>query len=407
MARGYKATLDVKCWKEHVCCYCGVAYRYVLDKNQTGTGATQTDAVAAARTAAVRSLRNAVAMVPCPACGHYQPDMIGGRRLRQHAIVLLAMTAATFGLFLLAVCDMLPPPAALWLTALCGVPAWLAYIWIGARNPNRSMRANKAVAERLVQQKRLETLSAEGERDERPRPVVVETGIGFFCVGALLLFTTILMLGAEVVRLGSGWPANPDWHPPMFGPGDQAWTWIEPDQPFETLRGEWRFLNGSAKAMPLNKNDPKNVEKIALQISSRDTGWSTPHPADAASPPRLWVRLQFPKNHALSRKRVQIEIAMNIAYPAAEQDRVVDKQKGVTATLEVDMTRPLAAFLYSFFWYTAMLGGGTVYLLAGVYHLLSDAALKKMAAATRVTAMAEENGREAVPVPRADDTAPA
>src|SRR5207237_1244703 len=28
MARGYNATLEVKCWKEHTCCYCGAPYRY-------------------------------------------------------------------------------------------------------------------------------------------------------------------------------------------------------------------------------------------------------------------------------------------------------------------------------------------------------------------------------------------
>lgn len=140
MARGYNATLDVKCWKEHACCYCGAAYRYLLKKKQSGYGATQPDAVGAARATAVRSLRSAVEMMPCPSCGHYQPDMIGGRRLVRHSVVLFATLAVFVSLFLLRGCHVLPAPAALWLLVFSVVPLWIAYTWIGWRHPNGSMR---------------------------------------------------------------------------------------------------------------------------------------------------------------------------------------------------------------------------------------------------------------------------
>src|SRR5436305_1526471 len=48
MARGYSATLEVKCWKEHTCCYCGTAYRYLLRKKKTAGGTSQQSAVTAA-----------------------------------------------------------------------------------------------------------------------------------------------------------------------------------------------------------------------------------------------------------------------------------------------------------------------------------------------------------------------
>jgi hypothetical protein len=400
MARGFNATLEVKCWKEHTCCYCGAAYRYLLQKQQTGRGVTQADAVGAARAGAVRALRRTMDMVPCPACGHYQPDMIGDRRLRRHAVVLLYMSIVLLLLFVLVTADIMPASEALWALLAGAVPAWIAYAWIAAASPNRSMRANKAIAERLVERKQLELVSAAGDTDDRPRPVVIETGAGHFAVCALLLATLALMPGAEYVRLANGWPSNPGWHPPIIGPGDQAWTWVEPAQPLETRHGEWRFLNGSA-SISMPKDQGEKEEKIPLTVSSRDEPLRAVKADDPMLPPRLWVRLQFPKSHKIRNREVRIELTMKIAVPAAEGPR--EDQQEITAIVGAHLGRPFAGFLYAFFWNIAVVGGGLIFMLAACFYLLSDAALKRTAPVTRVTAVTDEGSEPATATRNASD----
>jgi hypothetical protein len=392
MARGYKATLEVKCWKEHACCYCGASYRYVLNRRKTGHGASQTDAVASARARAVRSLRGRVEMMPCPACGHFQPDMVAAHRMRRHAVVFIAVTGIFLTLLFLGLGYALSGPATLWLVFLCAAAAWIAYTWIGARNPNTRIRSNKALAERLVAQKRLQPIPSEGERDERPRPVVIETGAGFWFVFLLLGATVALLPGAEVIRLGSRWPSNPDWHPPIVGPGDKAWLWIHVDNPIESLNGEWR-ATGSARIVNPNENkDEKKDAKNEWKVTSRTESWGDLTGVSRTAPVQLWARVLVPNQRQLERQKLRLELTLHVVVPEAGGDgqRAVEKQHDRTVPIDVHLARPFAGFLYGFFWCIAMIGGGVMFLLAGGYHLLSDLALKRSAPPTRVTALTDD-----------------
>ncbi len=399
MARGYKATLEVKCWKEHACCYCGAAYRYLLTKRQTGRGASQTDAVSAARTGAVRALRGRVEMMPCPACGHFQPDMIGSRRWWRHGIVFLAITALFFLMYVAGMTYTLSSPVTLWLLFFGAAAAWISYTWIGFRNPNSRIRANKALAERLVTQKRLQLVTAEAERDERPRPVVIETGAGFWGVFFLFVGATVaLMPGAEVLRMGNGWPWNPQWHPQIVGPGDKAWIWVTPKEPIASLRGEWR-ATGSAKVVnpddkKAEKKEDKKDAKSEWRVTSRTGAWGDLSGVRNSAQPILWARVHVPNQRQLTNKRLQLEVTLKVATPDLGghkgEDRVTEKQHEITVPVELSLARPFAGYLYGFFWSVAMLGGGLMFLLAGAYHLMSDWALMKSAPPTRVTALTDE-----------------
>lgn len=391
MARGYKATLEVKCWKEHVCCYCGAAYRYLLTKRRTGRGGSQTDAVSAARTGAVRALRGRCEMMPCPSCGHFQPDMIGGRRLRRHGIVFLAITALFLLMYVCGMTYILSGPVTLWLVFFGAAAAWIAYTWIGFRNPNNRVRANKALAERLVGQKRLQTVATESERDDRPRPVVIETGAGFWVVFFLFLGATVaLMPGAEVIRISSGWPWNPPWHPQIVGPGDNSWIWVKPQEPLASLRGEWR-ATGSAKIA--NAAQQKDEKAEEWKVTSRAGHWGDLTGVRSTAEPIIWARVFVPNQRQLTNRRVQLEVTLHVVTPelgGEGQPHIVEKLHEVTVPIEVHLARPFAGYLYGFYWSIAMLGGGAMFLLAGGYQLMSDWALVKSAPPTRVTALTDE-----------------
>jgi hypothetical protein len=397
MARGYNATLDVKCWKEHTCCYCAAPYRYLIQKKQVGYGASQADAASAAKTAAVRGLRRALPMYPCPACGHFQPDMIGALRLRRHVLLLLITGGFFLIVFVLGMWEVLPGALALWLLILCSFVGLIAATVIGAANPNRSLRTNKALAGRLVAQQRLQPVGGTEDRDDRPRPIVVETGAGYWLVLLLLAATVLLMPGAELVRNASSWPTNAGWHPTMFGPSDSPWTWIVQDEPIESLRGEWR-ATGTGKMLNVPAQINAKDNKLDVRVTSRDLSWTerVRGPSDPRGPIQLWARVHIPSNPHLARHKVKIEMKLDVVYPDVDDQKahVIEKRKTVPHTVEIDLASYGAGFLYGFFWTIAAIGGGAMFLLGAGYHLLRDAALRRSGLPTRVSALSDEESEQ-------------
>jgi hypothetical protein len=411
MARGYKATLEVKCWKEHTCCYCGAPYRYLLTKKQTGHGGTQSDALGAARARAVRSLRGTQELRPCPGCGHYQPEMIGAHRLARHALVFVWAAGMFIGLFVLSILEVLPAPLALWFLVLTAALTWVASTAIGARNPNGNLRTNKARAQRLVEQRQLQALPVEGERDDHVRPVIIETGAGFWFAWGLAALTLALMPGAEMLRMMRGWTWNSGWHPPIVGPGDTARIRFQPELPIESLRGAWRATGTGRIVKVLDAQGPPNAnDPLELKVKSRENQWDDQvHDGTGPRVPvQLWADVTFPPNLAgLARRTVEIELTLKVTYPDSDQDKVVDKSRDdVKLPATLHLATPRAGWLYRFFWFVAFLGGGTMFLLAGGYHLLRDRALKNSGQPTRVVALTEEEGEAVVQPAKAPPEAP-
>jgi hypothetical protein len=352
-------------------------------------------------------------MVPCPGCGHFQPDMIAGRRLRRHAVVFLAIMALFALMFVSGMTYVLSAAVTLWLVFFGAAAAWIAYTWIGFRNPNHRIRANKALAEQMVAQKRVQPVAADPQREDRPRPVIIETGAGFWIIGFLLLGATVaLMPGAEVVRMGSAWPWNPHWHPPIVGPGDTSWVWVVPKEPFESLRGEWK-ATGSVQVV--GGVDPQQKQQGAVdkewKITTHTGHWGDLTGVSRTAPPRLWAGISIPNQMQLRHRRIELEVTLHVTTPelgGEGQARIVEREHDVTMPVEVHLARPFAGWLYGSYWTIALLGGGAMFLLAGGYHLMSDLALKNSAPPTRVTALSDEEAeglQQPAPAPTASQPA--
>jgi hypothetical protein len=392
MARGYSATLDVKCWKEHTCCYCGAAYRYLARCKKTGHGSSQEAAVASANSAALRTVRNQLELRPCPGCGHHQPEMIGARRLLRHGLIVLVVGSALLTLFLLGASELVPTSVALWPFSLLSGASLIAMTWVGAHNPNGNLRTNKARAARLIEQGQMQLAPAEPDRDDRPRPVIVETGIGFWLAFLLLGATLVLMPGSEFVRFAGRWPTNHHTHPPIIGTGDTFWTWIELDE-IKSLRG-YGTATGTGKILG-DKNLKPPEDDTPVSLSFNDVHWPdlSARASEEPVPVRLWVQLTIPqKAPGLARRVVPIELNLKVKYPEAENGTVVEREKTeVKPRVEVHLATHRAGFLYRFFWYVAVLGGGTMFVLAAGYHLMRDLALRKCGLPTRVIPIAEQD----------------
>jgi hypothetical protein len=176
----------------------------------------------------------------------------------------------------------------------------------------------------------------------------------------------------------------------LIGPSDTSWTWIS-EKPIDSLRGEWRATGtGKLVIKELNLKD----DKLDVKVTSRDASWSDQihGPGDPRSPVHVWARVHIPSNPILARRKVQLELTLDVIVPEADeqQQRVVERHHEVPFTGELHLASYGAGFLYGFFWSIAAIGGGTMFLLAGCYHLLRDAALKRSGLPTRVTALSDE-----------------
>ena len=57
MAEKCKASVELECWKEHVCVGCGCTFRYLMKRKQTGEGPTEKAAEEAAQECRGRASR--------------------------------------------------------------------------------------------------------------------------------------------------------------------------------------------------------------------------------------------------------------------------------------------------------------------------------------------------------------
>src|SRR5262245_34180886 len=88
MGTSYKATVQVRCWKQHTCVACGSVFGYLFERKKTGQGGTEEAASAAAHNAAVKAVAQEVNLHACPQCGTVQPEMVGAIRARAHWWIL-------------------------------------------------------------------------------------------------------------------------------------------------------------------------------------------------------------------------------------------------------------------------------------------------------------------------------
>ncbi len=86
----YRATMRRGCWKEHQCIGCDTKFRDAFVTEQETLGDRADDALWSAERKVDASLWEDVVMHPCPACGLYQPDMIGQRQYNLHGGLFVA-----------------------------------------------------------------------------------------------------------------------------------------------------------------------------------------------------------------------------------------------------------------------------------------------------------------------------
>jgi hypothetical protein len=363
---------------------CSGTFAYLFVRKVTGQASTANAAEAAARKSVVQTLTNEVDQHPCPTCGLYQPDMIGAQRARRHWLLFWALLISLGVLMILYATDLVAANLLIWIaTAACGLAA-VGHFLINLNNPNRNLEANHQMAQARLQSGVLQLGKAGSS--EPPAPEVREPrwALGHRLVYVLLAVTVLAVPVCEWLRLASGWPLNPDWHPPVAGPGDETYLWLPTK--ISSVKGYWN----AAATVEATRADEPNVS-IPVQASSKNASWGNSISAKSSekdSSSTLWISLRLPPGQDLAGKVLNLKLNLAVTYPKASPDgtRFDTRQQTVSETASLRLAAPKAGALYTRMWWMGILGGGGFGLIVALYLISTANAGKKQALPTSIYA---------------------
>jgi hypothetical protein len=367
MGKLYQATVQFKCWKQHVCAGCGSAFRYRFERTVSSTSATKEIAEKDAERAATLAIQADVDLQPCPACGLYQPDMVGTRRAFRHGLLAFLSFAVFLVLGVLVYFDVVAAHVFTWLAA--GVAAlFLPLHWlIGRWDPNQNLDSNREKAEASLRANQLELLRP-GRPDEATGPVDCRPPGTYRLALGLMVVGVLLFAAPELMRLALGWPLNPDWSPTVVGLGEEA-TFTFPET-VRSLKGKW---HGDATVEVLNA-DELGLRDPGLRCTTAADHWggsvgvSILENDDLASW-RPWVRVYVPRSPDAGGKELRLRINLKARYPAG-YEMLAFKYKDEEQTFSTTTTlRPApaadASVTFRDVWWAGTVGGVLWVLITG------------------------------------------
>ncbi len=397
MGTTYRTTIHLRCWKEHTCVHCGGTFAYLLMRKVAGQGGTTGAAEAAARTLASKALQHDLEQHPCPTCGLYQPDMVGAVKVRWHWYLFWGTLAALALVLITHSFDLVAADAALWLAAGIGAVAVLGHFVVDWRNPNSDPDANLQRAR--DQQERGNLQVGQAGRSEPP-PLELRSPLWSAFHRLLYVLLALAVAGIpvpELVRRVQGWPFNPDWHPPVAGPGDQPYCWL-PDR-IRSVKGYWK---GIAKVQAFDAAQP-NAPGVTIQASTSADSWGdsiSVKSSEKDSSSHLWVRVHLPDDPKLAGKTLTCHVELAIIYPKAQGNTYDLEQQTFQRTVSLQLAPLHAGGEYVALWWAAFVGGGGLLLLGSGCLIAVAQSLKRQAPPTKIYSAEEP------PPPPQDDENP-
>lgn len=371
MATTYTQTVEVSVWKEHTCAACGQVYRYLFKRSMKGEGKSPEAAEAAAEKAVVRALEYEVDQQPCPGCGLFQPDMIAAQRSRRHWWTFWAGVPVYGLLLILVLADAMTYGTAGLLAAVTAAALTAAHVVIGLQNTNRDLEANRKLARRRVKDGDIWVPEDTSEPEESAEPLGTGIGPGHYVCYALLAASVLAFLLPVVLRTALGMRSNAGWYPEVAGPGDSAYVYFP--EKISSIKGMW---SGSPQVTVVNAGELGGP--VAVTATSKNSSWGntiTAKSREKNSSSTLWARVQFPADPRLAGKTLQLQITMNVQYPAimgARQWAPQSKTASHRATIE--MSSPGAGTKYKMGFWLGFIGGcGLLFLGGGLLPVFSNA----------------------------------
>jgi hypothetical protein len=386
MASKKSSTVELKSWKEHTCAGCGGTFRYRIERSRFAQGDTPWEAEAKARAEASAAIQNEVDMQPCPACGMYQPDMLGDSQATLHGCLLVLVVLVLGVLAVVVLAAFVPQYVAAWVAfGICALIAF-GHFRLAVNNPNADLEANRKKAEEAVGANTL-TLVEPGRKG--PPPVSYPQRLGFWQWSALMLLGlgVIALASSEALRLVAGWPLNRGCVPMVAGPGDDVDIYF-PDQ-ISSIKGYWR---GQPSVSVTNAQE-LGLADANLPATSEDDHWGSVMMGKHVSPKnaQLWARLSLPESENLAGETLQLKVALDVAYPAKTgMFGFQDVRQGFAHATELRLASALAGFMYQVVWWGGLLIGAGLIVLAEIFLYRSAKGRKRSALASRVVPITDD-----------------
>jgi hypothetical protein len=386
MAKTFKATIDVRCWKEHTCVHCGGVFAYLMNRKVTGQARSEAAATENARAAALRTVKRDVDQQPCPTCGLYQPDMIGSKQAKRHWWIFWL----TFGLLgvLLFVHGMAWCSAdqTIYLAAIVCAGSFVANLLADWKNPNRDTETNQQIAAGVVASGQMQI--GQAGRDELPPPELRAPSWSLFhkLAFVLMLVGIGVLVVPEVVRNTNGWPINGDWHPPVVGPGDESYIYLTDS--FGCVKSYW---NGNAQATAAVGNDAA----FPIPAETHHSSWgNTIHvkSSEKNSYVHPWVQVKLPDRPELTGQTLHVTIDLNVSFPEMSGNNFLEQNRSFHRTADIRLATPQAGKTYDGYWWLGVAGGGGLVLAMNLALIGIANALKRQALETKSYAVKDDQG---------------
>lgn len=387
MATTYKATIQIKCWKQHECVGCGGVYRYKFARTVSGEAGNESAAEKAAEKAAMTTMEKDVDQRPCPRCGCLQPDMIAQKKSNTHfwvALLLLLVSGLFVVLGLIPNITWLTYSSAGLILGVASLAGLARHAATALANPNKNKDANRNRAEAMIERGELEKVADEDEElaDGEPKAVggAVIPLLAAGVIGALLALTPFLL------KTVSGWPTVAGTKPEVVGPGDTVTVWF-PDK-IQAVKGYW---SGTPTATVVNDG---GAGPFSVSATAKTASWGNTISGKSVSnsTPSLWADVKLPNDSKLVGKTIEVKVDMAVHYPTASGRGFDNADTRVSTTQKLTLAGGGAGGTYYLSMWLAALGA-VVVAISGFGLMASANGLRKFAAPADIITI-ERKGRK-------------
>jgi hypothetical protein len=363
----YKSTVDLRCWKQHCCVRCGCLYRYEFNREVTGQGSSPEEASHSARNSANQTLQKDVDQKPCPSCGIFQPEMVARRRVGVHGWLIAASvtTMVLAGIFTNSPTIGHDTLAHLTIAAVAVIG--LAHVLTSLSNPNKDLAKNRAAAKQQVEAGTTHIDEPGSHSPQGPVPGAEKSFIALVAF-VLLAASVVGASSAEARRTAASWPLNPDFYPPVVGPGDTARLFFP--AVVQSVNGNWA---GYGEAT-ISNAEQLGMKGEHFQVTSQTRGWSSTMHAkssEKASSSTIYADIGVPTNATLEGKNAELNVYLTVAFPQIfGSSSFIEKELKSNHSAKITFAPPGAGSIYSDLWGGGVFLGGLAAMTAGLILVL-------------------------------------
>lgn len=373
MATTFRAKAQRVCFKQHTCVACGSVYRYRFTRSVEAGASTQQAAQVEADKKLQTALDTTFDIRPCPVCGLVQPEMVGQARADQHGCMLGLAFLLIMVLGFLWNGDYFGYRTQMAIALFTCIFMTVKHIAAALHNPNNDLAANKVKAAADVKAGTTELIEAGNDPkiDYVPTDIPAQMKLAFM----LLLISLVVLPFAELIRIPAGWGYNDHCVPPVAGPGDKVR--YTPGESIESVKGYW---NSAPVIMVKNAAElgvpPDSFSALPHTDYTTNVIQTTNYMKSATA--KVYVDFTIPKLGQLARKKVDLDIRLNVKTPIYRFDNTFTEQAQTINLSKQFTVGPAGANdQYLFFWFAGMISGIVLQFVAGFMLNSRAEALKK------------------------------